>query len=44
MPGNAYNWAKKCYPTTMTLEQVTALYTAGKLTEPEFNEITGGNS
>ena len=43
MPEPAYSWAKKCYPTTMTLEQVTALYTAGKLTEPEFNEITGGN-
>lgn len=46
MPGNAYNWAKKCYPLTitMTLEQVTALKDAGKITESEFNEITGGNS
>ena len=44
MSGNAYNWAKKCYPTTMTIEQVTALKEAGKITEAEFNEITGGNS
>ena len=41
MPGNAYNWAKKCYPATMTLEQVTALYEAGKITAAEFTEITG---
>lgn len=44
MPGNAYDWAKKCYPATMTLEQVMALKTAAKITEAEFNEITGGNS
>lgn len=44
MPGNAYNWAKECYPTTMTLEQVTALKEAGKITVEEFNEITGGTS
>lgn len=44
MPGNVYNWAKTCYPITMTLEQVTALYGAGKITEEEYTEITGETS
>ena len=44
MPEPAYSWAKKCYPSTMTLDQVVSLKIAGKITESEFNEIIGGNS
>ena len=34
-----FNWCMKSYPKLMTIEQVDALYNAGKLTEVEYNEV-----
>ena len=38
----AYEMAKKYYPRLWSNERLLALVQAGKLTETEYKEITGG--
>jgi hypothetical protein len=39
MTTTIYNWAKRSYPKTMSLEAVEALYAAGKLTHLEYEDV-----
>ena len=38
---NVFEMAKKYYPKLWSIERLTALVRAGKLTAAEFEEITG---
>lgn len=39
MSQSVFNWCKRNYPKTMTIEQVDSLHDAGKLTDDEYNEV-----
>lgn len=39
---SVYELAKKYYPTLWSIDRLRALVAAGKLTQEQFDEITGG--
>ena len=41
---SVYEMARKYYPRLWGIERLTSLLNAGKLTQEEFDEITGGEN